>query len=149
MMRVVLAAVVGALVASAQQAPSNLTELVAKARLSGTVAAWCRAEFRFGRPGAFAVAVTSAEGGRYMALDVDGAVTELGRFKGAADLSCYSRSAAEAIDATIGQSETIHGHVTPRWDTTVVCGFTDDTAAECWQYSPVDRSFAQVGGWVT
>ena len=137
-------------IAAAQEMPSELAALVAKARLNGSVAAWCRAEFRSNHPGAFAVGVTSADrGGRYIALDSDGRVTELGFFKRNADLSCYSRARAEKLDVTIRQSNTIHGHITPRWNTTVVCGFIDDTSAECWQYSPADRAFVKVGQWIT
>jgi hypothetical protein len=132
-----------------QKTPAELVALVAKARLDGTVTAWCRAEFRSGRPGAFAVAVTRAPGGRYIALQEDGRATELASFSRKPDLSCYSRAEAEKLDRSIRQSETIHGQITPRWNTTVVCGFVDDTTAECWQYSPTDRLFVRVGRWTT
>lgn len=137
-------------IAAAQEFPSELAALAARARLNGPMTAWCRAEFRSGHPGAFAVGVTSADGhGRYVALDSDGRVTELGSFKRGADLSCYSRARAEKLDVTIRHSETINGHIRPRWNTTVVCGFIDATAAVCWQYSPTDREFIEVGQWVT
>ncbi len=133
-----------------QDVPSELARLVAKARLDGPVAAWCRAEFRPGHSGAFAVAVTSPKGGgTYVALDADGRTMVLGSFTSTADLSCYSRSRAEELDVAIRQSETIHGHITPRWKTTVVCGFAEDTAAACWQYSPDERAFVKVGEWIT
>lgn len=132
-----------------QEVPAELSRLIAKARLDGTVAAWCRAEFRPGHPGAFAVAVTSSGGGRYVALDADGRLTVLASFTDGAELSCYTRSRAEELDTTIKQSETVHGHITPRWKTTVVCGFANNTAAACWQYSPVDRVFVKVGEWIT
>jgi hypothetical protein len=138
-----------AAIAGAQEVPPDLTALAGRARLNGPVAAWCRAEFRSGKSGAFAVAVKGAAGGRYIALDADGQVTELGSFKRSADLSCYSRAQAETLAVTMKQSDTIQGHITPRWTTTVVCGFIEDTAAECWQYSPVDRAFVRVGQWVT
>jgi len=134
---------------AAQEVPSDLTALAAKARLGGRMAAWCRAEFRSGYPGAFAVGVTTAAGGRYVTLDPDGTVTELGPFTRRPDLSCYSRTEAEKLDVAIRQSATIHGSITPRWNTTVVCGFIDDTASVCWQYSPADRAFVRVGEWVT
>ena len=135
---------------AAQQVPPELDALVAKTRQGGRVSAWCRAEFRSGHPGAFAVAIAALDReGRYVALDSDGRVTQLASFKGSAGLSCYSRAEAETLDATIRQSETIHGHIAPRWNTTVVCGFTEDTAAACWQYSPADRVFVKVGQWVT
>lgn len=151
MKRVVALVLLGlASIAAAQEMPAELAALAAKARLEGPVAAWCRAEFETGRPGAFAVAVSSGEsGGRYVALDSDGTVTELASFQGGVDLSCYSRVRAETLDVTIKQSETVHGNVTPRWNTTVVCGFTDDTHAACWQYSPADRAFVKVGEWIT
>jgi hypothetical protein len=113
------------------------------------VTAWCRAEFQPGHPDAFALAVASVAGGRYVALDADGNVTELASFTRSADLSCYSRAEAEHLDVTIRQSDTIHGRITPRWNTTVVCGFIDDTSAECWQYSPGERAFVRVGQWIT
>lgn len=146
---VLVSGLAAASVAAAQDLPSALAALAAKARLERPVTAWCGAEFRPGHPGAFAVAVTAPDGGRYLAIDADGRVTELGAFKRSADLACYSRAQAEELDATIKQSETVEGHVTPRWKTTVVCGFVDDTAATCWQYSPRDRKFVPVGGWVT
>ena len=137
-------------IAGAQEMPRELAALAAKAPLNGPVAAWCRAEFQSGQSGAFAVAVTSAAGGgRYVALDSDGRVTELGPFQRGADLSCYSRAQAEALDVSIRESDTIHGSITPRWNSTVVCGFIDDTSARCWQYSPADRAFVRVGQWVT
>ena len=135
--------------AAVQNTPAELVTLMAKARLDGTVTAWCRAEFRSGRRGAFAVAVTRAGGGRYVALGEDGRATELTPFSGKPDLSCYSRAEAEKLDRSIRQSETIHGQITPRWNTTVVCGFIDDTTAQCWQWSPTDRVFVRVGRWTT
>ncbi len=136
--------------AAAQEVPSELAALAAKARLNGPVAAWCRGDFRPGHPGAFAAAVTSAAGGgRYVVLDADGTVTELGSFIRGPDLSCYSRAQAEKLDVTISESGIVHGHVAPRWNTMVVCAFLDDTTAACWQYSPAERAFVKVGEWVT
>ena len=133
-----------------QDVPPELSRLIAKARLDGRVTAWCRAEFQPGHPGAFAVATSSSgRGGRYVALDADGRLTVLAAFTNGAELSCYTRSGAEELDTTIRQSETVSGHITPRWKTTVVCGFTDNTAAACWQYSPVERRFVKVGEWIT
>ena len=129
--------------------PEDLEGLVARAKLEGAVAAWCRAEFQSGQRGSYAVAAGVGAGGRYLALDADGRATTLAAFKGRADLSCYTRTEAEQLDRSIRQSETIHGQVTPRWNTTVVCGFTDDTTAQCWQYSPTDRAFTTVGQWTT
>lgn len=127
---------------------AELKALVARAQLEGTVAAWCRADFQPGRRGGYAIAVETGAGGRYLALD-DERTTALAVFTARPDLSCYTRGDAEQLNRSIGQSETIHGQITPRWNTTVVCGFTDDTTAECWQYSPVDQAFVKVGGWTT
>ena len=146
----VIVVVAAAATVVGQDRPSELAALVAKARIDGRITSRCRAEFRPGHPGAFALAVTSSNGaGRYVALDSDGAVGELGAFKDGVDLSCYSRREAEKLDRTIKESETIHGQIRPRWNTTVVCGFVDGTSAVCWQYSPAERAFVKVGQWVT
>ena len=145
--------VIGLAVASiavAQPVPPELSALAAKSKLDRPVTAWCRAEFRSGHPGAFAVATTSAKGGgRYLVLESDASVRELAAFTGQPELSCYSRAEAEQLSVSIGRSLTIQGQISPRWDTAVVCAFVDDTAAVCWQYSPDDAAFVRVGGWVT
>jgi hypothetical protein len=141
---------VAASIAVPQEIPAEVSALLAKSGVGGKVTAWCRAEFRGGQRGAYAVALASRSGGgRYLALEPDGRRTELGTFTGDADLSCYSRAEAETLDGTIRQSETIRGRVVPRWNTTVVCGFLDETSAECWQYAPASRTFVKVGQWVT
>jgi hypothetical protein len=133
-----------------QAVPRELSALAAKVRLEAPVVSWCRGEFRAGRSGAFAVAVApAAGGGRYLVLDADGTVVELGSFTGGPDLSCYTPDEARKLHSVIGQSETIQGRIVPRWRTTVVCGFVEDTAAVCWQHSPRDRVFVRVGEWVT
>jgi len=136
--------------AAAQPVPSELSALAAKARLDRPVTAWCRGAFRSGRPRAFAVAIPSATGGgRYVVLESDATVTELASFARSPDLSCYTRAGALKLNATIGRSETIHGQITPRWSTAIICTFVDDTTSVCWQYSPADKVFVKVGGWVT
>jgi hypothetical protein len=143
-------ALAAASIVAAQPAPSELSVRAAKARLDRPVAAWCRGEFRSGRPGAFAVAVASpADAGRYLVLETDATVVELGSFTRGADLSCYSPAEAEKLNVTIGRSDTIHGQIAPRWRTTVVCGFVDATKAVCWQCSPVESAYIEVGHWVT
>jgi hypothetical protein len=132
-----------------QQAPAELRALLSNAKIDGTVASWCSGEFRAGERDSFAVALATPAGGRYMALEGNGRSTQLATFKGRADLSCYSRADAAKLDQSIRQSDTIHGQVTPRWNTTVVCGFIDETTAECWQYSPNARTFVKIGGWTT
>ena len=134
----------------AQNMPADLAALAKKAGLTTPIVSWCRAEFRSGQKGAFAIASRAADGGgRYDALQADGTSIELSAFTGSPDLSCYSRAEAEDLNRTLKRSDTIHGHVTPRWNTTVVCGFVDNTTASCWQYAPADRAFVQVGRWVT
>ena len=134
----------------AQPVPAELSALAAKARLASPLVDWCRGEFQPGHPGTFAVAVSGAgAGGRYLVLEADGTVVDLASFSRSPDLSCYTSAEARAVHQAIGRSDTIHGQVVPRWGTTVVCAFVDDTTAVCWQYSPADRAFVQVGGWVT
>jgi len=130
--------------------PAELSALVAKTRIEGSIAAWCHGELRAGRSGGFAVALSaSGGGGRYVALDADGTVTALAAYTGSPEVSCYSRAEAGRLNDTIRQSQTIHGEVTPRWNTGVVCAFVEETNAVCWQYSPSGRTFVKVGGWVT
>ena len=146
----VVCAVAFASGAAAQDPPSQLTELVAKARLQGAVAGWCRAEFGSGHAGAFAVALrVTADSGRYLFLEDNATVTELATFADGAELQCLSRAEAEQRDLAIRQTETVTGHITPRFNTSVVCGFVTNTEAVCWQYSPIDRAFVRVGGWMT
>ena len=133
-----------------QPVPVELKALAQRAAIEGSIAAWCRGEFIPNRRGAFAAAIGSPSGGgRYVVLHGDATVTELARFASGPDLACYTRAAAAKLDTTIKRSETIQGQVRPRWNTTVVCGFLDDTTAECWQYSPGARKFVKIGGWTT
>ena len=90
-----------------------------------------------------------AGGGRYVVLEEDGTIAELGAYKGQPEVSCYTRAEARRLNETIRQSQTIHGEVKPRWDTAIVCGFVEGTSAVCWQHSPDGRVFVKVGGWVT
>jgi hypothetical protein len=132
-----------------QPASPDVSALVARARLDGRVASWCGGRFRAGRPGAFALAMTSEAGGRYVVIEADATVEELAKFTGAADLACYTRAQAEQLDGTIGRSDTIHGRIAPRWSTTVVCGFVDATTSVCWQFDPAGNAFVKIGGWLT
>ena len=145
-----IAVAVAVVQAAAQQvAPPELTALVAKAKLGAPVA-WCQGEFQAGRRGAFAVALKASTGGSsYAVLGLDGSLVTLATFTGGVDLACYTKAQADALNATIGRSATIHGQLTPRWNTAVVCGFVDDTTAVCWQYSPAERAFVRIGGWQT
>ena len=130
--------------------PAELSALVAKAKLGAPGSAWCRVLPQSGRSRAYAVAITSADrGGRYLVVESNATVFELAPFREHADLACYTPAQAKVLNRTIAESETIQGRVTPRWSTTVVCGFVDETTSVCWQYSPAKREFVRVGGWIT
>jgi hypothetical protein len=136
--------------AVAQPVPADLSALAETARLDSPIVGWCKGEFK--RRGSPAYAVASGApsgGGRYLVLESDATVTELATFTGSADLSCYTPADARRLHGSIQQSETIEGRIVPRWRTTVVCAFVADTQSVCWQYSPNDRVFVQIGGWVT
>lgn len=144
-----VAAAVTVTLAASPPAPPALSEVAAKAGVDGPFVSWCAGEFRLGQP-AFAVAAGSArEGGRYVVIESDGKTYELSSYKGGAEVACYTPAEAKRIDATIAASEAIHGSVSPRWPTTVVCGFVENTEAVCWQYSPAEARFVKVGGWIT
>ena len=134
---------------AARPVPDELSALAAKARLAPVVA-WCSGEFRAGHGGAYAVAVSAGErGGRYLVLEADAQVLELGSFARGPDLACYAPAEARELDRSISRSETISGHIAPQWPTTVICAFVDDTTAVCWQHSPDDQAFVKVGEWAT
>jgi hypothetical protein len=136
--------------AAAQALPAAVAELASRANLTRPVVAWCTGEFRTGQSGDFAVAVSpGADSGRYLILGADATVTELATYTAGAELACYSRGEAEGLSASIEESESVQGGIRPRFDTTVVCGFVTNTEAVCWQYSPPDRGFVRVGGWIT
>jgi hypothetical protein len=138
------------LTAREQTVPRELSRLARDAGLVSPILAWCQGEFRPDESGAFAVGVTSpGGGGRYLILGADAATFELGAFKRTPDVSCHTPAEATSLNEMIGQSQTIHGRVTPRWRTAVVCAFVDDTTAMCWQYSPIELTFVEVGGWIT
>ena len=135
---------------SAQTVPSDLSQLAAKSALQSPVVGWCSGANGVGGGGAYAIAIGSAGGlGRYLVLKLDGSVVELANFRSGAHLSCYTPAEAKKVSITISRSETIEGRITPRWSTTVVCGFVDGATSVCWQYSPVDSKFVRVGGWTT
>jgi hypothetical protein len=88
-------------------------------------------------------------GGRYLVLGPDGEVHGLASFSDVPELACYSAAEAVRVSEAVEESETIEGKLAPQWPTDVVCGFLDATEAACWQYSPGDRAFVEVGGWIT
>lgn len=149
MMALFAAVILAPTIAFGQPPPPDLAALLTRAGADGQVMASCRGEFRRGRPGAYAVAIAHAQGRQYVALDGEGSATSLGAFTGDADLACYTAAEATALSASIRQSTTLHGRVAPRWKTSVVCGFLDNTTATCWQYSPASRAFVRIGGWTT
>jgi hypothetical protein len=126
------------------QAPSAARRMAEAAGITNPVVAWCQGQLRPGQRG-FVVAA----GGRYVALDGSERGVELAAFEGKPDLSCYSRAQARALHRDIQRSETLSGRIAPRFDTTIICGFVDPTTATCWQYSPAERAFVEVGGWST
>jgi hypothetical protein len=145
-----IAVVLSSVFAPSRAAPAALSAAAAKARLNGTVLAWCAGEFRRGHAHAFAVAIAAPAGeARYIVIERDGTTFDLASFKGQADLSCYTPAQARRLNANIAASETIHGNVNPRWPTTVICGFVEATHAVCWQFSPTQRGFVKIGEWTT
>ena len=140
----------GAALAAPAPRPAELDALLARARIEDPVAAWCTGAFAAGGPGGFAVAVSSpGGGGRYLVLGVNEAPVVLAPYSGSADLACYSAGEAKGLNRSIAGSRTIQGRISPRWNTSVVCGFVENTNAVCWQYSPKSKVFVTVGEWVT
>ena len=126
------------------QGPSAAQRAAATAGVSAPIVAWCEGQMRTGQRG-YAVAA----GGRYLVIDGGGAAVELSVFKGPPDLSCYSRAEALALHRQIQRSETLSGAIAPRFATAVICGFVESTIATCWQYSPAERAYVEIGGWRT
>ena len=126
------------------QVPPAARRLAAAAGITDPVLAACQGQFRPGQRG-FAIAA----GGRYLVLDGSGTPVELATFESKPDLSCYSRQQARDLHRDIQRSDTLSGRVAPRYDTTTICAFVDATTATCWQYSPAERMYVEVGGWST
>jgi len=138
------------ILAAPRPVPRELSTLAARASLSSEILAWCKGEFRARQRGGYAVAIRSVDtAGRYVVVEATGTIDELAPFADAPDLACYTAAGARELNATMQRSATISGRLTPRWRTTVVCGFTDATTAACWQYSPVEKRYVSVGGWTT
>ena len=140
----------GAALAAPPPRPAELDALLVRARVEGQVKAWCAGKFVSGRTGAYAVAAPSpGGGGRYLVLGVNEAPVVLAPYSGSADLACYSAGEAKGLNRSIAGSRSIQGRISPRWNTSVVCGFVENTNAVCWQYSPTSKAFVTVGEWVT
>jgi len=140
----------GTLSAAQRVPPRDLSALITKARVDGTLVGWCRGQLRTGRPDGYAVAIASATaGGRYLVLGDDATVVELAPYMGAPELACYTPAEALKLNQSIRSSATISGGVAPAFTTTVICAFVEDTSAVCWQYSAKARAFVKVGEWQT
>jgi hypothetical protein len=140
----------GTLSAAQPVPPQDLSALMTKARVDGTLVGWCRGQLRAGRPDGYAVAVASAAaGGRYLVVGDDATVVELAPYVEAPELACYTPAEARKLNQSIRSSATISGGVAPVFTTTVVCAFVEDTSAVCWQYSAKARAFVKVGEWQT
>jgi hypothetical protein len=126
------------------QVPGRVVEAATKAGVTAPLLAWCQGQFRPNQRG-YAVAA----GGRYLVIDGSGAAVDLASFADKPDLSCYSRAQARDLHRDIQRSETLSGSIAPRFDAAVICGFVDATTATCWQYSPAERQYVEVGGWTT
>ena len=135
---------------SAQQADAGLATVLDRAGVHGRVDASCRGGFRPGQGVDVAVAVSEAgSGGRYLVVQDDGSVHELSDYSGKPDLSCYTVTEADRLNASIAKSDTLNGRVVAEWDGTVVCGFIEPTIAVCWQFAQEQRRFVRIGGWTT
>jgi len=143
-MKVILTVLVLATAGLEAQVPSAARRAAEAAGITEPVVGWCQGQFRPGQRG-FAIAA----GGRYLVLDGSGEAVELAVFAAKPDLSCYSRAQARDLHRDIQRSETLSGRVAPRYNTTTICGFVDATTATCWQYSPAERVYVEVGGWTT
>lgn len=140
----------GTLSAAQPVPPQDLSALMTKARVDGTLVGWCRGQLRAGRPDGYAVAVASAAaGGRYLVVGDDATIVELAPYVEAPELACYTPAEARKLNQSIRSSATISGGVAPVFTTTVVCAFVEDTSAVCWQYSAKARAFVKVGEWQT
>jgi hypothetical protein len=142
--RLTLALLVVATAGLHAQAPPEVRQWATAAGVAAPVVAWCQGQLRPGQRG-YAVAA----GGRYLIIDGGGTAVALSAFKGKPDLSCYSRAEALGLHRDIQRSETLSGAIAPRFATAVICGFVEATTATCWQYSPSDRVYVEVGGWTT
>ena len=135
---------------AAQQTDSALAAALDRAGVHGHADASCRSGFRPGQGADFAVAVSEAAGGgRYLVVQDDGQVLELAEYSGKPDLSCYSVTEADRLNANISRSNTMNGRVVAEWDGAVVCGFIEPTIAVCWQFAQEQRRFVRIGGWTT
>jgi hypothetical protein len=124
--------------------PARVRQAAAEVGVTDPIVGWCQGQLRPGRPG-----IVVAAGGRYLAIDGSGQAVLLAAFTDKPELSCHSRAQARDLHRDIQRSETLSGRVAPRFDTTTICGFVDATTATCWQFSPAERVYVEVGGWTT
>jgi hypothetical protein len=136
--------------AAGQPADADLAEALSRAGIHDRVDASCRGAFRVGHDREFAVALASqGGGGRYVVVLDDGSHDQLSEFSGKPDLSCYTVTEADRLNASIAKSDTINGRVVAEWDGAVVCGFIEPTIAVCWQFAQEQKRFVRIGGWTT
>lgn len=129
--------------------PFALAEALRGTTLRGEPTSWCRLGTRPQASQAFAVLVSKPAGGEYVIVERRHPPLLLAAFEGKGELSCHTPRQARQLGASIARSETVRGAVQPKWNTTVICGFTRNTEAVCWQYAPALQRFERVGGWVT
>jgi hypothetical protein len=135
--------------ALATTVPPADADLLRGAGIRGEVAASCSLSPTRGKPKTLALQVSTSSGGEYVIVERGSPPIVLARFQGKGELSCRTPQEARRLGATIARSETIRGSLRPRWNTTVVCGFTSSTEALCWQYSPRELRYTRIGGWST
>lgn len=97
---------------------------------------------------AFAATVPNEDTGAYFAFAA-GAVLRLADFTGTPELQCLDSSQAGQRDRAIRDSEGITGSVPETYSAHIVCGFIDNTEANCWAYDNSAKSFVKVGWWMT
>jgi hypothetical protein len=136
--------------AAGQPADPDLAGAVARAGIDDRIEASCRGAFRGGHDREFAVAFANRNGGgRYVVVHDDGTIDPLSDYSGKPDLTCYSVTEADRLNATIARSDTINGRVVAEWDGVVVCGFIEPTIAVCWQFAQEQKRFVRIGGWTS
>jgi hypothetical protein len=141
-----LLAAAGALAA---ELPAAFAGALREAGLDGEVVSSCSLSSRRAQPQAHAVQLATASGGTYVVVERGRPPSVLAQFQGRGELSCHTPQQARRLHAALARSETLRGALRPRWNTTVVCGFTSATEAACWQYAPPHGRYTRIGGWLT
>lgn len=133
-----------------RQTDVRLVNLLMKIGLRDKAGAWCGGELQPGRTDVYAIDVHEEHGeGKYLVVADGMQPVLLAAFSGQAALGCLSPTQAREQDEVVRNTEGIGGSLTPIGNTTVVCGFVDESSVRCWQFSPDTHTFVEVGGWVT